>query len=114
MDLFIDRGLTLVLLFAGYLFHTLMRVYEQDKSTPERTVTLAEICWDGPERWRTIVMVGLLFVIAVGGYTDAVFQAAGISFDGKGGLSVLLIAAGYNIDSISKKLFAIGKKKPGE
>ena len=99
------------LLMGGWVLHTLMKLYELDKATPG-PVKISAVLWEDAEKWRTILLVAFMGVVSFGGMVDNMLSAVGISVEGIGGLSLLLISAGYNIDSISVKVFSLAKVKP--
>ena len=100
-------------LVGGWILHTLMKLYELDKATPG-PVKISSVIWEDAEKWRTILLVMFMGVVSFGGMVDNMLSAVGISVEGVGGLSLLLISAGYNIDSISAKVFSLAKSKPEE
>ena len=99
------------LLLGGWVLHVLMKLYELDKATPG-PVKVSSVIWEDAEKWRTIMLVIFIGVVSFGGMVDNMLAAVGISVEGVGGLSILLISAGYNIDSISAKVFSLAKSKP--
>jgi len=106
-NLLIQTGL----LIAGFLLHALWKAWELDKATPDREIAFYEVVWKGPERWRTMLMVSLIMLLGLTGSVMDALAAVGISVVDISGLSIILITAGYNIDSISAKIFALGKTK---
>jgi hypothetical protein len=99
-----------VFLFVGQVLHVLMRTFESVRSDPD--AGLGVIVWYGAEKYRTIMLVIFMAVIAFTDSAASMLAAAGITADASG-MAILLIAAGYNVDSISKKVFALGApKKP--
>jgi hypothetical protein len=102
-----------LLLLAGQVLHILGRTYEQDKAVPDRAVTPLDVAWRGPEKWRTLLRAGAIALLGLTGMTSNALAAGGIVFTQAGGLALVLIGAGYNFDSILKKLFALGQPKGG-
>lgn len=99
-----------VFLFVGQLLHVLMRTFEADRADPDVDVSFIDVVWTGPEKYRTLMLVIFMAVIAFTDSAASMLAAAGITADASG-MAILLIAAGYNVDSISKKVFALGAPK---
>ena len=108
-----DVLLQTTLLLAGLILHALAKTYEADKAAPDREVGFLEVVWKGPERWRTMLMVSLILLIGFTGSAMSALEAGGVLVTDISGLAIILISVGYNIDSISKKIFAIGKVANG-
>jgi hypothetical protein len=49
----------IVLLFVGLALRILVRTYQADKETGEALNPL-DVCWEGPEKWRTITQAVLI------------------------------------------------------
>lgn len=101
------------LLVAGFVVHGLMKAYEMDKKTPESegfVQMLSAVFWTGDgERWRTLSCLILMALIAFGGAADVTLAGLGVTITETGGMLLVFIGAGYNIDSLMNKVFAIGK-----
>lgn len=99
------------LLLTGWVLHTLFKLYELDKATPG-PVKIGQVLWEDAERWRTIMLLLFIGVVAFTGSVDDLLVMAGISTSGMKGLGIILICAGYNIDSLSAKALSVAKVKP--
>lgn len=106
-----QMAIQFLLLLAGWGLHTLSKLHELDKETAG-SVRITAVIWDDAARWRTITLLGFMLIVAFTGQVDALFAAAGITVEGTAGMALLLVSAGYNIDSLSNKVLALAKPKP--
>jgi len=102
--------LQLLYLFIGQIIHFFTKAYELDKANEDEDIAVLDVIWNGPEKWRTLSMCVLMTVLALSNSVEPALTAVGITADSTG-LTVLLLAAGYNLDSISNKIFALTKTK---
>ena len=101
----------LLSMLVGFVIGGLMKTFQADKAVPDRRVTPIEVYWDGPERWSTLGTLVLIFVLAFTDSTATLFQLLGISVGDVGDSWLLFVIIGSNLDSLSQKILAAGKKK---
>ena len=102
--------LMIVLLFVGLALRILVRTYQADKETGEALNPL-DVCWEGPEKWRTITQAVL--IVAAGALLPPEFfkVLAGLEVQGVSLGWFIMIAAGFNIELLSQKLLARARER---
>ncbi len=106
-----DGLIQCAMMVVGYLIHTLFKLYELDKRTQE-PVRFLDVVWVDAERWRTMMLLLVMALLGFSGKLLSILALVGVTTEGMDGVVVVSAIAGYNIDSISQKLFSLGKAKP--
>lgn len=102
------------LMLAGFLMHVVLKAREIDQATPEREPfwgIVSASLWGADSRWGTLLVVSVIALLGLTGSATTALATLGVSVTETGGRVLVFCGAGYGMESIAPKLFALVSKK---